>query len=149
MIEWAADAFERHRRTILALVPGADVHHVGSTGIGAGLTKGDLDICVRVGAGALDGAVLQLGTRYRRNTGSTWTTTFAAFEDETEWVGVQLCAIDGPEDNFLMIRDRLRGSPDLLRAYDEIKQRHQGGSMDLYRAEKSAFMERLLGHDRA
>lgn len=128
-------------------MPNADVHHVGSTGIGTGLTKGDLDICVRVAAGEFERATQRLATRYRRNTGSTWTLTFAAFEDDAEWVGVQLCVVDGPEDNFVLIRDRLRESPDLLRAYDEIKQRFQGGSMDRYRAEKSAFIERLLGRD--
>jgi len=44
----AASAFEMHSRTILSLQPDAEVHHVGSTAIPGLLTKGDLDILVRV-----------------------------------------------------------------------------------------------------
>jgi GrpB-like predicted nucleotidyltransferase (UPF0157 family) len=43
-------AFARHRAHVLDLVPDAEVAHVGSTSIPGALTKGDLDLLVRVGA---------------------------------------------------------------------------------------------------
>lgn len=122
----------------------ADVQHVGSTGIGAGLSKGDLDICVRVPPADFVFAKDTLAELYARNHGSDSTATFAAFSDTDEWVGVQLCVAQGPEDNFVRLRDMLRECPRLLAAYDDIKRRHHGGDMDRYRHEKSAFIERVL-----
>jgi GrpB-like predicted nucleotidyltransferase (UPF0157 family) len=44
----ATEEFEEHRRRIVARVPRADVRHIGGTSLSGALTKGDLDVQVRV-----------------------------------------------------------------------------------------------------
>lgn len=41
-------AFDHHREQVLRLVPDAEVEHVGATSVPGALTKGDLDVLVRV-----------------------------------------------------------------------------------------------------
>lgn len=141
-----ADAvFESHRARIARVLSGAEIHHIGSTAIG-GLTKGDVDLVVRVAARHVDAADTILARMYPRNTGSDRTDTFRSFEHEGDAlpVGIQLCAIGGPEDTFLRIRDLLRDRADLRAEYDRLKREHDGASMHVYRAAKSSFIARIL-----
>jgi GrpB-like predicted nucleotidyltransferase (UPF0157 family) len=57
-------AFQRHSREIRTLVPSATVEHVGATAIPGSLTKGDLDLLVRVPAGDFPAGVAALRSRY-------------------------------------------------------------------------------------
>ena len=52
----ATTAFKDHRDRVLGLIPVAEVEHVGSTSIPGALTKGDVDLLVRVHAGEFDAA---------------------------------------------------------------------------------------------
>src|SRR5690625_5614281 len=88
--------FHTEKEIIEGLVPGADVQHIGSTAIPNSLTKGDLDIQVRVSKGQFSQAVEALSTRYEINEGSTKTNEFRAFKDDTidPPLGIQLTVID-------------------------------------------------------
>jgi len=57
-------AFQRHSREIRVLVPSATVEHVGATAVPGLLTKGDLDLLVRVPPGEVDAAIEALQLRY-------------------------------------------------------------------------------------
>ena len=104
--ERARDQAERlfglTRAALQSVLPTADIRHVGATAIRGCLTKGDLDIVVRVPAKDFAQAETVLATRYAFNSGSTRTTDFAAFEDATTDppLGIQLTVIDGPFDFF-------------------------------------------------
>ena len=110
------------------MLPEADIQHVGSTAIPDSLTKGDLDIQVRVPLDLFPLAVQRLGTQYHLNEGSIRTDTFAAFQDDTTAppLGVQLSAIGSLEGFFWTLRDVFRTDPVLQRAYDALKQQYEG-----------------------
>jgi GrpB-like predicted nucleotidyltransferase (UPF0157 family) len=146
-----AEAFARHAEGLRQLLPRARVEHVGSTAVPGSITKGDLDICVIVTSSDFAGAVSRLDECYARNTGSDWTTEFAAFasrEREPVDVGVQLVVEGSPADVFVRWRELLLADGHLRSEYDRLKLRHAGGSMDAYRREKSAFIEAALAVQR-
>jgi GrpB protein len=80
----AAEAlFASIRRELEALLPcAADIRHIGATAVPGCLTKGDLDIVVRVAEQDFPAADAALEGRFARNLGSIRLATFAAFEDK-------------------------------------------------------------------
>lgn len=141
----ALELFDQERQEILSLLPNADVQHVGSTAVPGSLTKGDLDIQVRVSAEDFRDAERVLSKAYERNKGSTRTDCFAAFKDDLTVppLGVQLTAEGSAVDSFWKFRELLCTRQDLRDAYDALKRRFDGGDMDAYRAEKDRFFEAL------
>ena len=140
-------AWARESACLARLVPSADLQHVGSTAVPGSLTKGDLDIQVRVRAEDFAAAERALGSTYGRNTGSSHLPgVFAAFERAggPVSVGVQLTTIGSELDVFWRFREVLLARPDLRLTYDALKRAHEGGAMDAYRAAKSALFDRLL-----
>jgi GrpB-like predicted nucleotidyltransferase (UPF0157 family) len=144
----------REVAALRALVPGADVQHVGSTAVPGSLTKGDLHLQVRVPAEHFAAAEAALAEAYPRNPGSMYLPgVFAAFErkgdiDEPRRgasidLGVQLTAIDGEVDVFWRFREVLLARPDLAAEYDALKRRHEGAAMSAYRTAKDSFFARL------
>lgn len=124
----------------------ADIRHIGATAVPGCLTKGDLDIVVRVAAADFAAADVVLAARFARNTGSTHTDTFSAFEDAdtSPHLGVQLAVVGSPDDCFHTFAEALKRDPQLLTEYNILKQSFDGQPMDVYRAAKSAFIERVL-----
>jgi GrpB-like predicted nucleotidyltransferase (UPF0157 family) len=138
-----ADHAERLRR----LLPSARIEHVGSTAVPGSVTKGDLDICVLVNGPEFGEAVSRLDAHYARNTGSDWSSEFAAFvapDGDPAAVGVQLVVAGSAADVFVRWRELLLADAQLRGEYDRLKLRHEGASMESYRAEKSAFIEAAL-----
>jgi GrpB-like predicted nucleotidyltransferase (UPF0157 family) len=142
----ARRAYDEHRRTLGALLPRAQIEHVGSTAVPGSVTKGDLDICVIVEPAEFSEADALLAGCCTRNHGSIHTTSFAAFiaDGSAIDVGIQLVAAGSEWDTFVLWRDLLRSDPALRHAYDELKRRYDGGPMDEYRAAKSAFIGEAL-----
>jgi GrpB-like predicted nucleotidyltransferase (UPF0157 family) len=130
-----------------ALLPlSADIRHIGATAIPGCLTKGDLDIVVRVHGPDFAAAEQALASRFERNTGSARTATFAAFEDNhiTPHLGVQLAAIGSEDDCFHLFADRLRKNAALVQAYNHLKRSWDGKAMDDYRRAKDEFIADVL-----
>jgi len=145
--EEAQQLFEAVSQSLAAVLPrDADVRHVGATALPGCLTKGDLDIVVRVSAKDFTDADSVLASRFARNSGSIRTESFSAFEDALSrpHLGIQLVAIDGPFDFFHQFTEALRGSPQLLEEYNALKRSYEGADMALYRTGKDAFVERVL-----
>ncbi len=140
-----ADAlFGRVREDVLRVVPNAVVEHVGSTALPDGLTKGDLDVQVRVRAEDFDEACRALASLYQHNEGG-FTDGGRSFKDDSADppLGVHLTVIGGPSDTQSSQRDLLRRRPDLRAEYDALKRRFDGGDMDAYRDAKDVFFTRL------
>jgi GrpB-like predicted nucleotidyltransferase (UPF0157 family) len=143
----AAAAFERWRLDIAALLPeSVDIQHVGATAVPGCLTKGDLDMCVRVDRADFVAADAALAARFARNDGSIRTDAFSAFAaDEADPpLGVQLVVRGGELDVFVRFRDALRADPALVADYNGLKAGFDGRPMDAYRAAKAAFVEQVL-----
>jgi GrpB-like predicted nucleotidyltransferase (UPF0157 family) len=144
--EQAAAAFEQHKVRLLTLLPQVEIQHIGSTAIPGALTKGDLDIVVRVPQTEFDTADAILALHYERNTGSTRTTSFASFKDDSTDppLGIQLVVRGSDLDDFCTFRDFLVAHPAYLVEYNQLKDAAHGQSMDTYREQKSRFVEQIL-----
>lgn len=143
----AQAAFEDWRRRFSDSLPqSAEVEHVGATAIPDALTKGDLDIAVRVNAADFATALSVIEAHHRPNLRSVRDETFAAFEGEAASLpfGVQLVVKGSRLDLFTGFRDALIADPQLVERYNALKQRHDGGDMALYREAKAAFVKEVL-----
>lgn len=138
-------AWERESGRLRALLPNADLQHVGSTAVPGALTKGDLDIQVRVPPASFAAAEAALAVTYARNAGNPARERFASFEAHggDVDVGIQLTSIDGTDDSFWRFRELLLTDKDVRAAYDALKRAHDGGPMDDYRRAKDRFFTAL------
>ena len=149
---WQAQAaavhlFGRVKEELQTVLPAtAEVLHVGATAVPGCLTKGDLDIAVRVEHRDFEAVEDMLATRFRRNPGSTRTDEFAAFEDEgcTPHLGIQLTIKGGEFDIFHLFAAALCANPALVNRYNALKLAHDGQSMASYRLAKDAFVADVL-----
>lgn len=142
----AEEVFLNERKKILRVVPTADIQHIGSTAISDSLTKGDLDIQVRVKEKDFEKAQNALSKIYKSNKGNPPTKTYASFKDNNAKIslGVQLTVIGSKEDNFMALRDILASDKKHLKAYNALKNRYQGKPMREYRKAKGKFIEKFL-----
>ena len=143
----AASLFDQVRARLALVLPAtAIVQHVGATAVEGCITKGDLDIVVRVEEADFAQADRALETMFARNTGSVRTHSFAAFEDpgSDPPLGVQLTTIGGEFDVFHRFVEVLRRDPVALDEYNALKRAHEGRPIDEYRAAKDRFVASLL-----
>ena len=139
--------FERVAADLRVLLPAsADIRHVGATAVPGCLTKGDLDIVVRVPAEAFVATDQALAARFARNVGSKHTDSFSAFEDAaaTPHLGIQLAVVGSEDDCFHFFVEALRQDRGLVARYNALKIAFDGQPMEVYRAAKSAFIQDVL-----
>lgn len=144
--------YERVCDSLVPLLPSdAELRHIGATAVSGCLTKGDLDIVIRVPGKAFQQADALLARHFARNVGSIRTASFSAFEDASTdpHLGLQLTIIGSPHDFFHLFVEALRRSPDLVSEYNSLKLQHEGHDMAVYRAAKDAFVERVLAGTRS
>ncbi|HEX2233979.1 MAG TPA: GNAT family N-acetyltransferase [Thermoleophilaceae bacterium] len=143
----AETALAVHRDRIFGLVPEAEVEEMGATAVPGSLSKGDLDLLVRVPAGTFPAAREALGGRYAVHQLENWSPTFAGFKEELSDglpVGVQLVVAESDDDRILRgTRDALRERPELLERYNELKRSFEGGDPQEYWRAKTAFLDDL------
>ncbi len=146
-------ALEDHGGRIRQTLPEAEIEHVGSTAIADALTKGDVDLLVRVPGSRFATAAGRLGELYEIHQPGNWTPTLASFADPNAAeppVGVQLVAAGSDDDwMFGAFRDALRSDPELLADYNTLKRRLDGLDYPEYTAAKGAFIERILERERS
>jgi GrpB-like predicted nucleotidyltransferase (UPF0157 family) len=96
-------AVERHRRRILEVLGDAEIEHVGATSVPGALTKGDVDVLVRVSGQRFADAVERLRPLYAVHQAHNWTGTLASFVDREAIeppVGVQLVVAGSSDDTM-------------------------------------------------
>jgi GrpB-like predicted nucleotidyltransferase (UPF0157 family) len=143
----AEQLYERIAADLKVLLPAAaDIRHIGATAVPGCLTKGDLDIIVRVAAEAFVAADAALAMRFARNMGSKHTASFSSFEDATTTphLGIQLATIGSEDDCFHPFVEALRQDPELVAQYNALKRQFDGKPMEIYRTAKSAFVRDVL-----
>ncbi|HRN84451.1 MAG TPA: GrpB family protein [Hyphomicrobium sp.] len=143
----ASRLFARVEAELRALLPASsDIRHIGATAVSGCLTKGDLDVVVRVEGVTFAESDRVLSERFARNAGSKRTDSFSAFEDgeAVPHLGVQLTVKGGPDDYFHSLTDALNRDPALVDAYNALKRRFVGQPMESYRDAKSAFIRDVL-----
>ncbi len=132
--------FARVEGHLHSLLPAAHIEHVGSTALPDGLTKGDLDVQVRLHSEDYDAACRLLSALFQDNPGG-FTEEGRSFKDDSTDppLGVHVTIIDGASDIQFRQRDLLRARADLRAEYDALKTKFDGGDMDEYRRAKEAF----------
>lgn len=143
--EIACREFSRIEAVIKGILPDSEIEHVGSTSLPHGITKGDLDIQVSVGAPMFDTAKAALAHEFVLDPDNVWGDGAASFkiEDAAIPIGVHLTEIGGPFDLQWRFRELLKARPELLWEYDDIKRRFEGGRMIDYRNAKAEFFGRI------
>jgi GrpB-like predicted nucleotidyltransferase (UPF0157 family) len=134
-------ASEKHK--LSSLFPDADIEHIGATSVPGSITKGDLDINVRVAPKDFQRARESLAGLYQINQPDNWTSGFASFKDHSRDLGVQLTALGSVDDFFVAQREYLKNHPEKVTDLDGLKLKFEGKSMDEYREEKGIFFEKL------
>ncbi len=123
------------------------MRQTGGTSLSEALTKGDLDIHVRVPAEDFASARDALAQIYERYCLEMWTPGFATFVMPNAPIptGVAPTAIgSGHDRRFVAAWERLAREPRLLCEYNTLKRKHEGtANYEGYRAEKSAFFTRI------
>ena len=142
----AIKVFEEQKNRIIKLIPFADVQHIGSTSIPNSITKGDLDLVIRVPRKEFKHAVEELKSIYGINQPENWSDTFASFKDEKNFridFGAQLVVQDSKSDDFVKLRDILLKNPELVKDLNNLKLKYDGKNMEDYRREKADFFQKL------
>ena len=143
--EIAEREFSRVEAMITALLPDASVEHVGGTALPHGITKGDLDIQVRVSSRSFEPARTALARRFEFDPDNVWGygATSYTVDGADIPIAIHLTEIGGAFDFQWMLRDLLRNRPDLVSEYDDLKRRFEGKRMADYRDAKAAFLDRV------
>lgn len=112
--------FHQLKQELEMLIPGSDIQHVGSTAMPGSLTKGDLDIQVRVTMAEFARAKKRLCEIYEINDGGFVANDAISFEDYSgdPSLGIHLTVIGGSCDIQWKFRDLLIASAFLKKEYN-------------------------------
>ena len=132
------------RRELQALVPDVEVEHIGATAMPEGLTKGDVDVNLRVAPDQFDHVVDALSTRFDIAQPQNWTATYASFSVTRRAypLGIQVTVFGSDGDVLVEARDLMLASPALREQYDAIKRANAPRGRDAYWRAKNEFLHR-------
>ncbi|MEO3715452.1 GrpB family protein [Roseateles flavus] len=142
--------FERCAAALQALLPDAQVEHVGASSLPGACSKGDLDICVLVAPEAHPQVVARLCAQgFEIKADTLRTPELCMLLAPPDWaqgqdLALQIVARGSSFEDFLRFRDALRREPALVAAYDAVKRAHADQGEDAYRAAKARFIESVL-----
>jgi GrpB-like predicted nucleotidyltransferase (UPF0157 family) len=129
------------------LVPNAELHHIGSTALPSALTKGDVDVLLRVSPAILPQAVSLLRRHFTIKQPTNWTSSFASFGDDISYelpLGIQVVVKNSTDDFFLFLHDYLMSNPDAFKEYNCLKVTHAGEGPEGYWRAKDKFLSKVL-----
>ncbi len=132
---------------LAALLPQAEFHHVGATAIPGALTKGDVDVMLRVNAEDFPGAVAALKSQFVTKQPQNWTDTFASFGDDASFpfpLGIQLVIRNAENDIFLFLHQYFTADPSHLAEYNRIKLEHAPLGPEEYWKAKDRLLSSIL-----
>ena len=140
-----AEAVVAQLRSILG--PAGEINHIGATAVPGCLTKGDVDLAVRVEKADFASLRAILDQHYPKNLGSPRDDSFASYTDDSGALplGIQLVVRGSEHDNFHRFTQRLLQSDELRAAYNALKRSFAGADMEAYREAKAEFIARTLG----
>lgn len=134
-------------RRLSAILPHDPPHHVGGTAVPGAITKGDVDVALRIPAPRFEAAVGALGRHFAIKQRENWTPEFASFGDDVTYelpVGIQVAIEDSVADVLVYLRDYLLANPPALIEYNALKVAHaERGPADYWKA-KHEFFTRIL-----
>ena len=129
------------------VVPGTEIHHVGATAVPGAVTKGDVDILLRVSPEQFPVVVAALSQEFEEKQRENWRSGFASFGDDDGYalpLRIQVVVRGSELDIFLYLRDFLLEHADALAEYNRLKTAHAGEGPHDYWEAKNAFLEGIL-----
>lgn len=142
--------FATLKSRILQVLPQGEVDHIGSSAIKGAISKGDLDILVRVRSDEMAEAIKaieSLGFKIKEGTLRTESLCMLVTAEFNEDVAIQLIAQGSEFEDFLLFRDKLNSNPDLVMQYNQLKLKSTNLTPDEYRIKKSEFIQKILSKD--
>lgn len=137
---------ETERARLRPLLPDAELVLSGGSSIPAALTRGDVDLHLRVPVANYPRALDVLRGLYAVRRPEIWSDTLATFEVEAALpTGLAATPIGSEHDRrFTRSWQLLATEPRLLDAYNSLKRRHAKGDAATYEAAKSTFFSELM-----
>lgn len=143
----ASRRFSEVAADLTARLPEAEVEHVGGTAVPGCLTKGDIDVLVRVSRADFPRSVHVLDGVLARSTRNAPTDDYVEYDYEGRGfsASVQLAAAGGWHDRrFRGLKAVLKADPAALQRYNDVKRRYETRPAADYAEAKSRFIESLL-----
>lgn len=137
------ELYQRFVRELSIMIPWAEFQHIGSTAVLGAITKGDVDIQIRVASEDFETTKSRLSERFSVNKDSIQKGGFISFHGSAlhPMLGLQVSVIGGSLDHFSAVRDIFRADGDLQKRYNELKIATHSLGGDVYRERKAAFLE--------
>jgi len=139
--------YQRLFARIWLLLPDAELHHIGATAVPGALTKGDIDILLRILPSDFPAVVVALKQHFQIKQPANWTPEFASFGDDTTYalpVGIQVVVKDSSADFLLFLRDYFVENSAALTEYNRLKTAHCKDGQEAYWNAKNEFLSRIL-----
>lgn len=132
---------------LAALLPKAEFQHIGSTAIPGAVTKGDVDVLLRVEATDFPASVAILRSHFTVKQPENWTEVFASFGDDSSHafpLGVQLVVRGSEADFFQFLHEYFTADSRRLAEYNRIKTESAPlGPVEYWKA-KDRFLSSIL-----
>jgi len=127
-------------------LPDCQIEHIGATSMPDGVTKGDVDVNIRVSQQDFANVVDILRRCYDVAQPDNWSPTYASFSDPSHDlpVGLQVTVVGSSDDFLVDLRDLMRADAQLRRDYDGVKSGAASLGPDGYWAAKNDFLEPIL-----
>jgi GrpB-like predicted nucleotidyltransferase (UPF0157 family) len=92
--------------SLRALLPACQIEHIGATAMPDGVTKGDVDVNVRVSQDDFPRTVERLREHFPVVQQHNWTDSYASFSDTSRAlpVGLQVTVLGSPDDFLVPLR---------------------------------------------
>jgi hypothetical protein len=138
----AAAIHERVRRTLRALGLPGDLEWTGASSVPRTLTRGDVDLHLRVPPESFAATVATLKDRFPIGSPHAWADTLAVFDlpGEPLPTGLAVTPVGSEHDRrFTRAWARIAADPDLHRRYNDLKRL----ATDDYESRKAAFFNDL------
>lgn len=142
-----ACVLDRELPRLRQLAPTAEIEHIGSTAIPGTLTKGDIDVVLRISATDFADVITALRQVYAEAQRENWTADFASFKDDQTGplpFGIQVVVRGTENDDFVRLRDLLRTEADARSRYNAVKQAHADADFEAYWRAKDRLIRELL-----
>lgn len=136
---------------LLEVLPKLRIEHIGSSSIPNAVSKGDLDVYISIRQSQFIEVleiIKSIGFEEKKDTLRTDKLCMLVTDKYDYDVAIQL-VVEGSEfENFILFRDLLRMSPQLVDEYNSLKLASVGLSEDEYRMKKSKWIKGVIDNEK-
>jgi GrpB-like predicted nucleotidyltransferase (UPF0157 family) len=140
--------FQNLQEQLSRIVPNAEIEHIGASAIKGAISKGDLDLLVRVEKNDFAESLARIQTiGFKIKDGTLRTESLCMLQSITTEIdaAIQLIEKGSKFEMFILFRDRLNNDPNLVEKYNQVKIDSTGLSADEYRSRKDKFIRSVIG----